>query len=94
MNEATIEKQFERFHKDNPHVLEHLERLARQWLAAGHDSLGIGMLWEVLRWQTGITTKGDPFRLNNNYRSRYVRLMIERNPSWDECFQTRSLRAA
>ncbi len=86
-----IQADFERFHEQNPKVLERLEDMARRWFAEGHQSIGIGMLWEALRWFTGIETQGDAFRLNNNYRSRYVRLLIERNPEWADRFQVRAL---
>jgi hypothetical protein len=91
---ATIQERFESFHKSNPWVLVALERLAGQWLDNGHTRVGVKMLVERLRWEYGIRTKGDPFRLNNTLTSRYVRLLIERNPSWAESFELRSLRAA
>ncbi|MBB5833445.1 hypothetical protein [Kribbella italica] len=68
--------------------------MARNWFEQGHSSVSIGMLWETMRWLTGIETTGDIYRLNNNYRSRYVRLLIERNPSWETAFRVRELRAA
>lgn len=90
----TIQERFEAFHRLNPWVYIALERLTSQWIAAGHRRLGIGMLTEVLRWQYGLATRGDDFKLNNNYRSRYVRLLIETHPSWGDAFETRTLRAA
>jgi hypothetical protein len=91
---GTIQQRFDEFHRLNPWVLEHLERLTRDCVARGIDRIGIGMLFEVLRWQYGIATSGDAFRLNNNFRSRYVRLMVDRNPAWAALFETRALRAA
>ena len=91
---ATIQERFESFHALNPWVLESFERLTRDWLARGRKRMGIGMLTEVLRWQHGRRTTGDEFQLNNNYRSRYVRLMIERHPEWETVFETRELKTA
>jgi hypothetical protein len=93
---GTIQARFEAFHRQNPCVLESLERLTESWLATGRRRLGIGMLWEVLRWELSLATT-DPsgeFKLNNVYRSRYVRLLIERHPEWADCFETRTLKAA
>lgn len=91
----TIQRRFERFHKTNPQVLAKLEKLAEQWFAAGHDKVAIGMLWEALRWQEGVSTVSeDSYRLNDHYRSRYVRLLIERRPEWADRFALRELRAA
>ena len=39
-------------------------------------------------------THGDQFKLNNSYRSRYTRLLLDRHPEWTDVFQTRELKAA
>lgn len=90
----TIQQRFESFHKLNGWVLEALERMTVDYLERGHKRVGIGMLTEVLRWQYGRQTTGDAFKLNNSYRSRYVRLMVERHPEWDDVFEQRVLKAA
>lgn len=89
---ATLQEQFEQFHSANPWVLDALESLTREWVEAGHKRLGIGMLWEVIRYQYGRTISAD-FKANNNHRSRYVRLMLDRHPDWADVFATRCLTA-
>ncbi|MFF4051922.1 hypothetical protein ACFYZ5_35295 [Streptomyces chartreusis] len=90
---ATIQAQFEAFHQLNPWVLRALESLTATYLRRGATRVGIGMLFEVLRWRYAMATEGgDEFRLNNNFRSRYVRLLIERHPEWAGAFEVRSLR--
>ena len=90
---ASIEERFAQFHASNPHVLTALETLAADFLAAGRERIGIGMLFEVLRYQSGIRTTGDVYALNNDYRALYVRLMLERHPEWQPAFETRARRA-
>lgn len=90
----SIQQRFEAFHALNPWVLRHLEALATDCIAKGFRRVGIGMLFELLRWRYGQATQGDAFRLNNNFRSRYVRLLIERHPEWVQRFETRALRTA
>lgn len=90
----SIQQAFEDFHALNPWVLRHLEALTEDCVAKGFRRVGIGMLFELLRWRYGQATRGDAFRLNNNYRSRYVRLLIDRHPHWAPLFETRALRAA
>ncbi|MFE0257298.1 hypothetical protein [Streptomyces sp. NPDC059010] len=89
---ATIQAQFEAFHRLNPWVLRALESLTADYLRRGATRVGIGMLFEVLRWRYATATEGDEFRLNNNFRSRYVRLLIERHPEWTPAFEVRALR--
>ncbi len=91
---ATIAERFTAFHDANGWVLTALEDLTRDWLAHGHHKVGIGALVEVVRWQYGRATQGDPFRINNDFWSRYSRLIVQRHPEWADVFETRSLRAA
>ena len=90
----TIQERFLDFHYLNGWVLDALERLTQDYLDRGHKRVGIGMLTEVLRWQYGRSTTGESFKLNNSYRSRYVRLMVQRHPEWDDVFEQRVLKAA
>jgi hypothetical protein len=91
----SIESDFWQFHYDNPRVYEELVKLARQTKRAGKTKCGIGMLWEVLRWNFYLKTRGDDeFRLNNNYRSHYSRLIMQRESDLEGFFPQRRLRSA
>jgi hypothetical protein len=53
------------------------------------------MLFEVMRWNWFMTTT-DPdsdFKLNNNYRSRYARKLMDEYPELDGIFEVRELKA-
>ena len=94
--DTSIQGKFETFHRLNPHVYSALVDLARQLRRRGHQTLGIGMLFEVLRWQYMMRTE-DPasdFKLSNSYRSRYARLIMDREPDLAGVFNTKQLRAA
>jgi hypothetical protein len=89
-----FERKFREFHGENPRVYKELLRLTRQAQERGAKKIGIRMLWEVMRWNLTIMTY-DPasdFKLNNNYHSRYVRLIIEKNPGLKKMFELRELR--
>lgn len=87
----TIDADFLAFHSANPHIYDALVSLARRAKAAGRRKAGIGMLWEVLRWDIFIRTTGTEYKLNNNYRSRYARLIMHREPDLADFFETRVL---
>jgi len=92
LTKITIDAQFEEFHRNNPEVYEELVRLARQMKARGHKRIGIKMLWEVLRWERAMkTTDQTEWKLNNNYTSRYARLIMENEPDLKGFFVTRGL---
>lgn len=90
----SIQRSFEEFDAANPWVYEALVRLARQARDSGAQKIGIGMLFEVLRWDRSLSTKSwDGFKLNNNLRSRYARAIMDHEPDLDGFFETRGLRS-
>ncbi len=93
--EMTPRERFEAFHSANPHVLEALRVLALQMVDRGRDRIGIRMLWERLRWERLLRTN-DPdseFKLNNNYHSRFARLLMVVEPRLAGVFETRALKS-
>lgn len=83
-------QRFEEFHGSNLHVYEVLVRLAREWVAStGRDKVGIGALYEVARWQIAIATNDPDFRLNNNFRAYYARLIMTQEPDLADLFDLR-----
>jgi len=92
--ESRLAAEFLAFHEANPKVYAELVRLARQAKARGRTKVGIGMLWEVLRWHFWLETNGaDEFKLNNNHRSRYARLIMGLEADLLGVFETRELRS-
>lgn len=92
-DERTIQQRFEVYHLENPQVYAELCLLARRAAKKGQGRIGIGMLWEVLRWERFMNAS-DPsstFALNNVYRSRYARLIMTREPDLKDIFETRKL---
>lgn len=90
----TIEQAFAQFHQANPHVYQNLVSMTRELVQKGRTRLGIAMLFEALRWSYMLVN--DPtseFKLNNNYKSRYARLIAEQEPDLQDVFQLRELKA-
>lgn len=91
----TIQQRFQAYHEANPQVYNALLSLAWRYHRTLGEWPGIGMLWEVARWELALETRTpDRFRMNNNYRSRYARLMIEQKDVPVDAFELRKLRAA
>lgn len=90
--EATIQERFEAFHAANPHVYESLRALAFQMFRAGVTRYSVKSLFETLRWHYTLSTRGDTFRLNNDFTSHYARLLIEQQPELAGFFEVRALR--
>ena len=90
-----IQERFEQFHRRHPEVYEQLVTLARTAHNSGREKVGIGMLFEVLRWERLIAGLPDEreagLKLNNNYRSRYARHIMACNVDLADIFETRGL---
>jgi hypothetical protein len=84
-----IEIAFWQFHNGNPHIYTRLVEMARQLKAKGFRRYSINSLFEVLRWHSALKTKGSLFKLNNNYRSYYARLIMEKEPDIEGFFSIR-----
>lgn len=83
---------FREFHAVNPRIYVRLVEMARALKARGVSHYGIAALFEVLRYEAAIGTSdpsGMPFKLNNNYRAYYARMIHEREPELAGFFRTR-----
>ena len=88
------ETAFDRFHSDNPRVYQVLVRLAREWVNRfGSHNLGVATLYETARWQITLATNDAEFRLNNNWRSYYARLIMAQEPDLAGLFDLRASKA-
>ena len=87
----TLQEKFELYHRENPHILPLLVRFVNEAKASGRKHYSINAIFERIRWHLDIETTGDVFKLNNNYRSRYVRLLEKEHPEYDGFFFKRAL---
>lgn len=88
---APLAEAFRKFDGENPQVYEEILRLLQAWhRRRGAQKVGIGMLWEVMRWNLALRTDSDePFKLNNNHRSFYARKAMVHHPPLGELFEIR-----
>lgn len=80
---------FLHFHALNPHILDLFLRYARQAKASGRKRYGIACVTERVRWHVSVETQGDDFKINNNLKSCYARLMMSMDPNLIDLFQVR-----
>ncbi len=92
----SIDVRFSRFHGSHPEVYEMLLMLTRRARSHGRRHIAIEMLWQVLRWnhlEEGLPDPVEKYKLNDHYRSRYARAIMEENPELDGIFRVRALRS-
>jgi len=90
---ATIDERFADFHHKNPHVYRNLVRLAIDDQSRGLHR-GIKALFETLRYEYE-ETEHEPsdYKINNDFSSRYARLIMRSVPRLSGHFETRALKA-
>lgn len=90
-----IQVEFEAFHAKNPDVYRRLVTMARALKAKGHEHYSIDSLYSALRFEFDLQcTTLSAYKLNNNYHSRYARLIMQREADLVGFFRLRALTAA
>ena len=90
---SVIDAAFWKFHRENPKVYEKIINLAERAKAQGRSKIGMKMIFEVIRWEHLIETNAEDFKLNNNYTSRYVRILERDRPELAKMFEQRRIRS-
>lgn len=86
----TPREEFEQFHRTHPDVYATLRSLAlRRADRLGDTQLSINMLFEVARWEVSLSTGDSKFKLNNDHRAAYSRLLMLHEPRLAGLFSTR-----
>jgi hypothetical protein len=87
--ETKLERRFARWAKDNPDVLAEFERRTMALYRAGQRRIGAKQVAEVVRYFGAVQSKGDRYKLNNNYTALLARLVIYRHPELAGAIETR-----
>lgn len=89
----TIEERFWAYHQANPAVWTYLCQFAEGALEAGFARYSIKALIERVRYHVEVEVRSsDGFKINNDFSSRYARLLMEEGVVPAAFFELRSLR--
>ena len=89
----SIRERFTTFHNGNPDVYRQIVDIARQMKSRGVEKMGISLIFERLRWLHFIEVQtAEGFKLSNDFRAEYARLIMNREPDLEGFFETRALR--
>lgn len=90
----TIVDRWRAFHTSNPHVYARVVELVTDAVLRGETRIGVGALFERLRYSERTETNGDRYRLNNDHRAPLVRQLLDEHPEWTHLFELRERRAS
>lgn len=80
---------FERFHAENPRVYELFKRFTFQAIRRGFQHYSADGIGHQIRWHTGVITKGEEWKVNNNYISAYARMFEREHTEYQGFFRKR-----
>lgn len=92
----TIQERFEAFHRLHPEVYVEFKRIAGDLSARGCQHYGAKAIMEVIRFHRAMNGRDDieEFKINNNFSSRYARMLMDEDGRFATFFEIRELRAA
>lgn len=89
-----IDLDFREFHAANPHVYELFVQFAKQVRATGRSKYSADAVMHRIRWHLNVETRSfDGFKINNNFASRYARLLIAEQPDFEGFFELRKIKS-
>ena len=93
MAKRNLNDAFDDYHRDNPQVFEAFKAASVKLKQNGRKHFGAKCIIEYIRFQTAIADKTgrDKFKINNNYTSRYVRLLERERPEFVGFFAKRTI---
>lgn len=94
----SIQREFLDFHGQNPHVYKFLVHYTSQAVremkkrGIADPQYSISAVIERVRWHVNFEVKGYPdFKINNDYRSRYARMIMKTVPKLRGVFTLRKI---
>ena len=78
---------FERYHPTHPRVFELFKAEAARARRRGCPRLSANMLLERVRWIVFVTERNFKFTCDNHFSSRYARLLIAADPTFEPLFR-------
>ena len=81
-------KQVQKFHVEHPEVWTLFSKFTLDRIQAGFLHYSVNGIFERIRWETA-EAKGEPFKLNNNFRPFYARKFMNAHPQHQGFFRTR-----
>lgn len=91
---AKLVEQFERFHRENPHIYELFKRFAGMLVDRGYKHHSSDAILHRIRWHVNVeTVDATGFKINDHYTAFYSRLFERDFPQHAGFFRKRASAA-
>ena len=88
----SLKRKWWEWHKQNPHVYELFEKFTLDAISKGHERLSAWLIVNRIRWETAVETRGDDFKISNDFIAYYARLFMHNHPRYEGFLKTKQLR--
>jgi hypothetical protein len=83
---------FTQYHDSNPQIWDKFVEISLKAKSKGFKNYSVNGIFEILRWETGVSGN-DNFKINNNYRPDYARKLMAEKPEFKNFFRIRKIKA-
>lgn len=80
---------FAKFHRDNPVIYQTFRLYAREMKASGRKKYSSEIIINRMRWEIDLRSEGEPFKINNDFKPLYARLLAWHEPEFEKFFEFR-----
>jgi hypothetical protein len=85
---AKSKADFLKFHEENPRVYQLFCYFTHKVIKTGRNKYSAEAIFNQIRWYTTIETRGDEYKINNDYKPYYSRMYMKDHKC--EIFRTRA----
>jgi hypothetical protein len=85
-------KKWREWDEKNPEFYGLLVQTAREAKGRGINRWALQAIIEIMRWNKAVDTQGDPFKVNQHFRSFYARYIMENEPDLAGFFEIRHFK--
>lgn len=75
---------------ENPEIWAMFEKLTLRLINSGVRHFGAKCIMENVRYNTALKTKGEQYKINNNYTAYYAREFASKYPQYADFFEIRN----
>ncbi len=88
----TTRYEFDRFDKQNPKVYRKFKKYARKMYKNGRRRYSAWSIINAIRWEADFTTRGNKFKINNNFIAHFARKLVKEDKAFKGFFALRQLK--
>lgn len=92
MRESALGREWIKWHTANPQFFNLFERFTDEAISRGHKNLSGWLIANRVRWETSIVTKGNAYKISNNFIALFSRLYMVRYPQYVGFFRTKRMK--